>query len=57
MPLQTRLECFERFFSLGKVGSLQLLKGFEQFIQSVMILFKEFADGVLLAHDASCNHL
>jgi hypothetical protein len=42
-----------RFLCLGKVRPLQLLKGLEQFIQLVMVLLIELADGFMLTHDAS----
>ncbi len=51
MTLQADLECFEGFLGLGKVSLLQLLKGLEQFVQSVMVLLIEYSDRLLFTHD------
>jgi hypothetical protein len=53
MPLEADLEFFERVFSLGKVRPFQLLKGLEQLIQPIVILFVERGDRSLFVHAAS----
>src|ERR1041384_2096512 len=53
MALQADLESFERVLSRGEIRPFQLLKGLEQFIQPIMVLFKKFSDGFLFTHYAS----
>jgi hypothetical protein len=47
MPLETDFELLEGFLGLGKVHSFRSLKGFEQLIQPVVILFIEYRNSLL----------